>query len=85
MDLHDWMNVNLDVYMDVLYIMWNNCASFVVPALLVILFFKEKNLTYAKLRWLGLDPHRLACFIYKSQLDRRRLTCVMYDSPAQLS
>jgi hypothetical protein len=44
------MNVSdLDVYMDVLYIVCANCASFVIPAVLVILFSTKKNkprLTY---------------------------------------
>jgi hypothetical protein len=34
-----WMNVlDMDVYMGVLYIMCIDCASFVIPAVLVILF-----------------------------------------------
>jgi hypothetical protein len=38
------MNVlDLDVYMDVLYIMSANCPSFVIPAVLVILFSTKKN------------------------------------------
>jgi hypothetical protein len=37
------MNVSdLDVYMDVLYIMCANCTGFVIPAVLVILFSAKK-------------------------------------------
>jgi hypothetical protein len=37
------MNVlDLDVYMDVLYIMYANCADFVIPVMLVILFSVKK-------------------------------------------
>jgi ABC-type microcin C transport system permease subunit YejB len=37
------MNVsNLDVYMDVLYIVCANCASFIIPVVLVILFSAKK-------------------------------------------
>jgi hypothetical protein len=46
------MNVlDLDVYMDVLYVMCANCIGFVIPAVLGILFstfFKSE----ANLRWL---------------------------------
>jgi hypothetical protein len=37
------MNVsNLDVYMDVPYIVCSNCLGFVIPVVLVILFFAKK-------------------------------------------
>jgi hypothetical protein len=40
------MNVlDLDVYMDVLYIMRIYCTSFVIPAVLVILFSTKNNLS----------------------------------------
>jgi hypothetical protein len=68
MDLDVWMNVlDLCVHMDVLYIMWIYCASFVILAVLVIMFFAKK-LTQANLRQLGLGPHRLACVMYEGQL-----------------
>jgi hypothetical protein len=38
------MNVlDLDVYMDVLYIVCANCAVFLIPAMLVIVFSAKKN------------------------------------------
>jgi hypothetical protein len=38
------MNVlDLDVYMDVLYIVCANCVGFVIPDALVILFSTKKN------------------------------------------
>jgi hypothetical protein len=38
------MNVlDLDVYMDVLYIVCANCADFVISVMLVILFSVKKN------------------------------------------
>jgi hypothetical protein len=50
-----------------------------------IMFLQKKFKNQANLRWLGLDPHRLACVIYEGQLGHRRLTCDIHDDPAQSS
>jgi hypothetical protein len=47
------MNVlNLDVYMNVLYIVSANCKGFVILAVLVIVFSAFSFKTHANLRWL---------------------------------
>jgi hypothetical protein len=44
------MNVlNLNVYMDVLYIVCANCVGFLIPSMLIILFSAKKFIAQANL------------------------------------
>jgi hypothetical protein len=60
------MNVlDLDMYMDVLYIVCANCVGFfLIPTVLVILFSVKKIIAQANLRWLRMGLRRLGSVIY---------------------
>jgi hypothetical protein len=76
------MNVlDLDVYMDVLYIVCANCAGFLIPVVLVILFFAKKIIAQANLRWLRMGCRRLVSVIYVGWADHRRLSGLTYNAP----
>jgi hypothetical protein len=76
------MNVlDLDVYMDVLYIVCANCAGFLIPAVLVILFSAKKIIAQANLRWLRMGCRRLVSVIYVGWADHRRLSGLTYNAP----
>jgi hypothetical protein len=79
------MNVlDLDVYIDVLYIVHANCVGFIILAVLVILFLKKIK-AQANLRQLRMDRRRLASLIYVGWVSRRRLSGLTYDgSPEPL-
>jgi hypothetical protein len=75
------MNVlDLDVYMDVLYIMCANCVGFVILIVLVILFSVKKIKAQANLRWLRMGRRKLASIIYVGQANRCRLSWLTYES-----
>jgi hypothetical protein len=80
------MNVlDLDVYMDVLYIVCANCANFVIPVMLVILFSVKKIKAQANLQWSRIGHYRLASVIYVGRASRRRLSRLTYDGPPEPS
>jgi hypothetical protein len=68
------MNVlDLDVYIDVLYIMCVNCAGFVISVVLVILFSIKKIEAQANQRRLRMGRHRLASVIYVGRASHCKL------------
>jgi hypothetical protein len=76
------MNVlDLDVYMDILYIVCANCAGFVIPAVLVVLLSTKKFKAQANLRRLKMGHRRLASVIYVDWASRHRLSWLTYDGP----
>jgi hypothetical protein len=80
------MNVlDLDVYMDVLYIVCANYAGFVIPTVPVILFSTKKIKAQANLRWLKMGHCRLASIIYIDRASHRKLAdrggVLTYDAP----
>jgi hypothetical protein len=79
------MNVlDLDVYMDVLYIVFTNYAGFIILVVLVILFSAKKK-AQANLRRLRMGRRRIAFVIYVSWVSRRRLSRLTYDGPLEPS
>jgi hypothetical protein len=80
------MNVlDLDVYMDVLYIVCTNYAGFIILIVLVILFSAKKNNAQANLRRLRMGRRKLASVIYVGRASRRRLSWLTYGSPPEPS
>jgi hypothetical protein len=66
--------LNLDVYMNILYIVCVNCAGFLILTVLVILFSKKKFIAQTNLRRLRMSHRRLG---------HRRLAGVIYVGRAK--
>jgi hypothetical protein len=80
------MNVlNLDVHMDVLYIMCAKCADVIISAMLVILFSYNFFKAQANLRRLRMDRHRSTSIIYVGWVNHHRLSWLTYDGPSEPS